>query len=174
MPIKDKFVSSGKAGSWSVKYYQDPWLQLSGRFLAGTSFTLTKTDLLQKRSKTKQSRSGKLKYKSKTKEGLEVELLLRFKPEKYRHMATLQADASEAIQLPNRNVIVKRLRHTDRSIGLKIAHKGGWHAPGNEEGGRGRAAGLDMTQTIAMMMLSLYQVLQLSKAIDKSAAGGAS
>ena len=52
---KDKLIRKGKAGTWDVKYYADPWLELSGRFLDGTTFHLTKTELLQKRSKRKRS-----------------------------------------------------------------------------------------------------------------------
>ena len=44
------------------------------------------------------------------------------------------------------------------------------HVDGDRERGE---AGADATRTLAMMMLSLYQVLQLSKAIDKDAASGA-
>lgn len=169
---KDKLIRKGKAGTWDVKYYADPWLELSGRFLDGTTFHLTKTELLQKRSKRKRSRSGKIKFKSKTKKGFEAELLLRFKPDKYRHMATLKADAAEAIQVPE-PVVVKRVRFDDRAIGVKVAHKGEWRAsPVDGDRERGEA-GADATRTLAMMMLSLYQVLQLSKAIDKDAASGA-
>ena len=42
---KDKFVSKGKAGTWDVKYFADPWLNLTGRLLDGTNFELTKTEL---------------------------------------------------------------------------------------------------------------------------------
>ena len=122
--------------------------------------------------KRKRSRSGKIKFKSKTKKGFEAELLLRFKPDKYRHMATLKADAAEAIQVPE-PVVVKRVRFDDRAIGVKVAHKGEWRAsPVDGDRERGEA-GADATRTLAMMMLSLYQVLQLSKAIDKDAASGA-
>lgn len=165
---KDKFVRKGKAGTWNVRYFSDPWLRLSGRLLDGTSFDLVQTELLQMRSKTKRSASGKMKHKSKKKAGFELELRLRFKPSKYRHMATLKVDAEQAVQLPP-PVEMKRMRYTDREIGLRVACKGGWSV--NDPGGdssKALGSGTDAEQVAAMMFLSLYQVLNLSKAIDKS------
>ena len=168
---KDKFRSKGQAGSWQVSYYRDPWLRLSGQFQDGTSFELVKTELLQKRSKWHTSRSGKRKHKSKTKHGFEAHLRLRFKPAKYRHMAALQADAAQAVQLPP-GVELKRLRHTDRELGLRVVGKGPWSVVPRK--GTVLGTGCDGTNMLSLLFLSLFQILNLSKAIDKSAASGES
>lgn len=165
---KSKLERQGQVGAWKVRFFRDPWLQLSGRLLDGTSFELSQTDLHQARSKRKRSRSGKIKFKSKTKSAFEAELRLRFKPAKYRHMATLKADAEQAVQLPQ-GVTMKRLRYSDRELGLRVTSKSSWCVRGPEERvGRG----IDATRALSLMFLSLYQILNLSKAIQKSAAAG--
>ena len=165
---KDKFVRKGKAGTWNVRYFSDPWLRLSGRMLDGTNFDLVQTELLQMRSKVKRSASGKMKHKSKKKTGFELELRLRFKPSKYRHMANLKVDAEQAVQLPP-SVELKRVRYTDREIGLRVASKGEWSvAEAGDRSSKVIGSGTDAAQAVAMMFLSLYQILNLSKAIDKS------
>ena len=40
-----------EATGWKVKYYVDPWLSLTGRFLDGSVFRLVATTKLQKRRK---------------------------------------------------------------------------------------------------------------------------
>jgi len=165
-PVHDrsKLVNKGHVGAWKVKFFEDPWFQLSGRFLDGTGFELTQTDLHQARSKTKRSRSGKLKHKSKTKSAFRAELRLRFKPAKYRHMAALKAEAEEAVQLPS-GVELKRLRYNDREIGLRVASKSEWSV---RQGSKLLSRGVDGTRALSMMFLSLFQILNLSKAIQKA------
>lgn len=165
---KAKFKDKGTAGPWKVKFYRDPWLSLSGRFADGTSFQLVQTDLHQDRSQVKRSSSGKYKHKSKTKSAFEAELRLRFKPEKYRHMANLKTDAEQAVQLPD-GIELKKLRYNDKEIGLRIAGKGPWSVM-QQKAMLGE--GFDGTRTLSLMFLSLFQILNLSKAIDKSAASG--
>lgn len=178
---KEKLHGKGQAGPWKVSFYRDPWLQLSGRFADGTSFDLVHTELTQARTQVKRSHSGKPKHKSKTKHGYEAELRLRFKPSKYRHMASLQADAEEAVQLPA-GAVLKKLKHTDRDLVLRVAGKGSWSVVQGVAGG-GQAAkkradvvgdGPDGTRLLSLMFLSLFQILNLSKAIDKAAASGES
>lgn len=151
---KNKFVRKGKAGLWNVKYYEDSWLNLGGQLADGTKFTITFTEKHQDRSRTKRSASGKLKHKSKTKSACQAVVTLKAKDKRYPNTGQLGPQARGAVQLP-RGVQVKDLSAQDNVLTLKTASKSSWTVDSG-------------TALLSQMLLSLYQVLNLSKAIDKA------
>ncbi len=160
---RDKFVSEGSAGPWKVKFYRDPWLQLQGRLLDGTSFQVAAIELSQYRSRWKTSASGKSKHKSKTKTATEAVLCLRPKITKYEHAVQFSAEAAkDAVKLPDW-VALKSIDITDRGLTLKVKAKAPWNIAS-----RGKQPERDGVHMIAMMFLSLYQILNLSRAMSKA------
>lgn len=161
-----KLVRTGKVHQWNVKFYVDKWLLLSGRLLDGTTFRLAATTRWQARSKTKRSSSGKTKWKHKTKESTVLGLRLRFKPERYSHVATI-ADAKRAVQLPKG--VTLRAVATSSDSALLAATLPKWE---NVPAGREPGNSVSGPHTVAMMFLSLYQVLNLSKELDRAGKAG--
>ncbi|MEM7232781.1 MAG: hypothetical protein AAF517_11425 [Planctomycetota bacterium] len=169
---KEKFVRNGQANTWKVKFYEDPWLELKGRLLDGTSFQLGITDRTQHRSKTKRSASGKLKTKSKSKRSSVAVLRLKIKPRKYPGLEAYAEDAEGALQLPT-SAMGKDMFVDENGLVLKVLLNDSWKANArkhHEEAVVGD--GIDIT---ARMFLSCYQVLNLAKTVAKrgGAEGGA-
>lgn len=158
-----KFTHKGKAGTWNVKYYDDAWLSMSGKLLDGTGFQLVVSERFQQRSKWKRSSSGKMKHKTKTKSGTAATLRLKPKASKYVDLAKVNDDASQAIQLPYW-VDSKGLQQNEGTFVLKTATRAEWEIPVKG----GPAEEFNGTEMIAAMFLSLYQILNLSKAITKA------
>ncbi len=159
---REKLTGEGKAGGWDVKYYVSPWLTLTGRFLDGSRFDIRLITRFQARKKWKRSRSGKSKRKIKTKESLRVYVGLRIKAEKYAHVGQLAQGAAPAVKLPAE----ARLHHlgiTADALDLTV-DASGWTAGAPQTPPAGQA---NAPHLVALMLLSLYQVLNLSKAIDK-------
>ena len=151
--LKKKLSGEGKEGSWEVKHYTDPWLQLQGRFLDGTTFLVDVTDRFQKKSRWVQSRSGKRKHKTKAKTATVFQVRLKPKAKRYQHLSELGRNAAGALQLPP-GVESKKFEVEDGSLLVKAQEKDAWDT----------AAG---KQTVAMMFLSLYQILNLSRTMTK-------
>lgn len=151
---KGKKVNSGRAGIWNVDYYEDSWLNLTGKLLDGSRLTLTLTEKYQYRHRKKRSASGKIKHKSKTKTGVQAVVSLKSKEEKYPVTKKLAKQVRGAVQLP-RAVNVKRLSVQKGVLMLKAATKGDWTVN-------------SASHLLSQMMLSLYQVLNLSRRIDKA------
>lgn len=150
----DKFVKKGKAGHWNVKYYEDAWLNLSGQLVDGTKFTVTLIEKHQDRSRTKRSASGKLKHKTKTKSGVQAVVSLKPKEKRYPNAGQLGREARGAVQLPP-GVLLKDLSTRENVLTLKTASKSAWTVDSG-------------VQLLSQMLLSLYQVLNLSREIDKA------
>ena len=104
---RSKHVRDGRVGAWSVAYFEDPWLTLSGRFQDGSAFRIAMVERQQNRKKTKYSRSGKMKTKHKTKASSQALVQLRPKAKRYGQLDTLGRDARRAVQLP-RDLDTKR------------------------------------------------------------------
>jgi hypothetical protein len=152
--IKHKLVNKGKAGVWNVDYYEDSWLKLRGKLLDGTRFTLELTEKYQYRHRKKRSASGKIKHKSKTKYAVQAIVSLKPKEKRYPDAEQLGQQARGALQLPQATQ-VKELSAQDNVLTLKTARKG--------------KHGCDSsTDLLSGMLLSLYQVLNLSRKIGKS------
>lgn len=151
---RSKLVNEGKAGVWNVKFYEDPWLNLQGQLMDGTRFTVCLTEKHQDRSRTKRSASGKLKHKSKTKSAVQAVVSLKPKEKRYPNAGALGAQARGAVQLPH-GVELKDLSTRENVLTLKTASKAGWSVDSG-------------SQLLSQMLLSLYQVLNLSRQIDKA------
>lgn len=141
---------------WKIDKHQYEWLKLQGQFLDKTRFFLTATELSKTQYGWKRSRSGKSKYKSKTKAvGLDVVLTLNYPQRRYAAVNILQNDVNSAIKLPNL-AYMKGLKVTEKAMHLNV-RIASQVAENSEE----------IYQTITMMFLSLYQVLNLAKALSK-------
>ena len=156
--VKKKFSHNGESGAWTVKYYTDTWLKLEGRFLDGTAFLVEVVERFQERSRWATSRSGKKKRKTKTKSATVFRLRLKPKAKRYQHLSEIGANAQGALQLPEA-VQTKGLQVEDGGLSVKVQSKADWQA------GEGK-------QVVAMMFISLYQILNLSRAITKPGSQG--
>ncbi|MEL6760140.1 MAG: hypothetical protein AAFP04_07020 [Myxococcota bacterium] len=161
-----KYQRKAKVGRWTVRYFVDPWLRLEGRLLDGTRFLVTMIAKTQQRTRTKRSRSGKTKHKRKTKFGAEALVTLKVKPARYRHLASLSEDAIGALQLTE-DTERKQMTIDERGLGLRVKLSPSWRATLPDESSRAASG----THALAMMFLSLYQILNLSRAIEKKAGG---
>lgn len=160
--VASKSNGGAEIRGWKVKFFEDPWLSMSGQFVDGTRFFLEATEKFQKRSKWKQSSSGKMKHKTKTKSATQLSLHLAVKPKRYPALERVHAQADGALQLPKK-VMVKRVDTAADSLGLRVLIKSEWDCPPPGEA----SAAIDGRELVASMFLSLYQVLNLAKAVAK-------
>lgn len=143
---------------FKIDLFRDEWLKLQGQFLDKTRFILTATELYQTKYGWKQSRSGKSKYKSKSKpKGLEFSLALTCSRRRYEAIKVLQNEVTSAVKLPDM-ILVKRLRVTDKEMELTTKMPPSYLS--------GDSTNL-IYRTITMMYFSLYQVLNLAKMLSK-------
>jgi len=156
-----KKTGDGKVGPWKVKYFTDPWLDLSGRFLDGTSFRLQGLEKFQARRKTYTSSSGKSKSKSKTKSALQVTLSLKPSAKQYENPEAIASKFEGTTQLPSWSDRKSVGLHKDR-LQLTAQTSEEWHGkplPANPDHNN-YASGPHL---VAMMFLSMYQALNESK-----------
>lgn len=139
---------------WKIKIYQDSWLNVQGKFRDNTKFQLNFIEHNQNIYGWKKSRSGKSKHKSKNKfKGLEIKLKLAFSHRKYGAIQVLQEDAIGAIKLPS-DASIKNIKITSKYIQLTV---------------KLLAIKSELIyQTVVMMFLSLYQILNLARILSKS------
>jgi len=149
-----KKVGKGKVGVWNVDYYEDPWLNIQGQLLDGTRFTAGLTEKYQYRHRKKYSASGKIKHKSKTKTALQAVVSVKPKEKRYPGAGQLGQQAHGAVQVPA-TAQVKSLSVRENVLALKTASRGDWTVDAT-------------THLLSQMLLSLYQVLNLSRKIDKA------
>lgn len=141
---------------WRLELFRDEWLNLEGEFRDGTRFELSLAELNQKSSGWKRSASGKSKYKSKTKpKGCEIGLAFKYRKNRYGAIELLAKEAKAAIKLPPA-AKMKKLNFSDRSVQLIVK---GVSEMTNHSGSAYPA--------IAMMFLSLYQILNLARMLSK-------
>ncbi|WP_083637028.1 hypothetical protein [Leptolyngbya sp. 'hensonii'] len=153
---KTTTVAHRYRSGWKVDLFEDPWLKLRGRFADGTRFCMTATELGQTAYGWKRGRSGKNKYKSKTKsKGTELAVTLTYSQRKYGAVKVLQDSWQNAIKLPA-GVRLKRVRLTDKGMLLQVT------APPDMTPARD-----NLYKTVTMMFLSLYQVLNLARVLSK-------
>jgi hypothetical protein len=146
---------------WKLDRFCDRWLDLKGRFLDGSRFDLSVTEFYQKAYGWKRGRSGKSKYKTKSKsKGWEVALTLKYSARKYGATQVLQQEIQDAIQLPSQAVL-KGLKVTPKSIQLVVKVRPNASSPTDE------INEAELYRTITMMFLSLYQVLNLAKLLSR-------
>jgi hypothetical protein len=158
-----KLTGRGKTRTgWDVMSYVDRWLSLQARLMDGTHLRVEMTERTDKRSKTKRSRSGKYKTKSKTLSDALVRVRLQVKPEKYQHLERLESRSWDAVRIPV-GTRLKSLSVEQDRLDMTVLVDDPWaaeHAP----------PCVNASQVVAMSLLSLYQLLNLSRAIDKKAA----
>ena len=80
---EDHLQRKGKVGRWNAEFYVDQWLQLQGRLVDGTKFTIRLIEKQQLRRRQKTSASGRQKTKTKTKSSSEAILTLKVKGKRY-------------------------------------------------------------------------------------------
>ncbi len=178
---KSKFTHKGKAGHWNVQHYHDSWLSLEGRLLDGTKFSLHLAEKHQARSRMKRSSRGKMKYKSKSKNSSEATLFLKVKAEKYPQLAALGEGVQAAVQLPYW-AHPKSVEVNGETLMLRVTTPTAWKvdgppAPADEKAApkkkpQQQGSHADGVELVMSMFLSLYQVLNLSRAIQKSSSPG--
>ena len=135
---------------WKLDIFEDQWLTLEGKFIDSTNFSLTVTDL-NRRAYGSNAR-GKSKSKNKPK-GTEINLKLSFPSKKYGSIHVIQKAAPEAVKLPEL-VNLKRMKVTGKAIDLTVNTPYFSNYP-------------EMYQTITMMFLSLYQILNFAKLLSR-------
>jgi hypothetical protein len=135
---------------WKLDIFEDRWLTVEGKFLDSTNFSLTLTDL-NRRAYGSNAR-GKSKSKNKPK-GTEINLKLSFPSKKYGSIHVIQKAAPEAVKLPEL-VNLKRMKVTPKAIDLTVNTPYFSNYP-------------EMYQTITMMFLSLYQILNFAKMLSR-------
>lgn len=157
-----KLDHTDEIGRTTERFYVDPWLKISGRFLDGTSFQIGFLDRMRVRHVVKYSASGKRKSKTKRKAKLSIVVQLKVKPERYPALPHVADSSRGAVQIPP-GCVVLGLKSNGPTLSLKVEPPEYWDVemPGEP------AADPNGTNIIAMMMLSLYQVLTLAKTIDK-------
>lgn len=135
---------------WKLDIFEEQWLTLEGKFLDSTNFSLTLTDLNRRAYGT--NARGKWKSKNKPK-GTEINLKLSFPSKKYGSIHVIQKAAPEAVKLPE-EVNLKRMKVTGKTIDLTVNTPYFSNYP-------------EMYQTITMMFLSLYQILNFAKLLSR-------
>ncbi|GAB4232220.1 MAG: hypothetical protein Kow00121_60360 [Elainellaceae cyanobacterium] len=153
-----------RRSGWKIDYFRDSWLNISGYFLDGTHFSLAATELHITQYGWKRSRSGKSKFKKKSKpKAQELELTMTCPRRKYGAISVLQQDAIHAIQLPDA-VRLMRFKSSDRRLSL-TAKTPAWVTATPEDD--------PLYQTITLMFLSLYQILNLARVLSKNSSHSA-
>lgn len=161
--LKKKRTAKGpyiKRRGWKQALYADPWFRLSGKFLDNTEFTLSLKEFAVVRSGVQRSRSGKMKRKTKTKsKGVLMTLLLKFSRKRYGAIALFQEDLSSAVVLPS-GIQLQKIKANDHKLFMQIRVPAHSHLLMSSDG---------IYQLFTRMLLSAYQVLNLSKTLSKAA-----
>lgn len=155
---KRKRTGEGYVGPWTVTYYSDPWLRISGRFADGTAFRIAVVEKYQSRSKWKRSASGKSKAKHKSKAATQASVRLIPKRKRYQHVEQVANQAKSMLLLPGW-ARVKKLNATPRGLALSTTTDVNWTVRPRDP-----HSGYDGVELVAKMLLSLYQVLHVSAA----------
>lgn len=147
---KIQTIPHARKRGWKIDIFEDKWLTIEGVFVDSTNFCLTATELNRRAYGT--NARGKSKSKNKPK-GTEINLKLSFPSKKYGSIHIIQKAAPEAVKLPA-GAKLKRMKVTSKAIDLTVK------TPQilNQE---------QMYQTITMMFLSLYQVLNFAKILSR-------
>lgn len=141
-------------------FFESNWLIVSGRFADGTRYQLR-----LKETAVIKERKGKVKPK-----GTEISLLLAYQEKRYGGVAQI-GDAARAISLP-RGVQTQSLKLANNRLRLTARVRPSRHIaysrPFSRYTGESSPAQLDLLyQTITMMLLSAYQILNLGRALAK-------
>lgn len=155
---KTETINHPHKSGWKIDKYEHEWLKIRGQFCDKTRFVLSATGLSKSQYGWKRSSSGKSKYKTKSKSlGLDVLLHLTYPQRRYGAVKILQSDITDAVKLPKLSYM-RELNVNEKSIHMNVRI-----APQVEDNLE------ELYQTITMMFLSLYQVLNLAKVLSKAA-----
>lgn len=160
-PITDKknkteTIPHPHKNQWKIDKHEHEWLKLKGQFLDKTRFELTATGLSKMQYGWKRTSRGKNKYKTKNKSlGFDLVLTLVYPQRRYGAVKILQNDISAAVKLP-KLAYMRGLRMTEKAMYMTVRI-----VPQVEDNLE------EIYQTITMMFLSLYQVLNLAKVLSK-------
>ncbi|AFY30986.1 hypothetical protein [Calothrix sp. PCC 7507] len=153
---KTETIPHPQKSGWKIDKHQHAWLEVKGQFLDKTRFAIAATGISKTQYGWKRGRSGKHKYKTKTKSlGLDVILNLTYPQRRYGAVKILQPEIGNAVKLPKLSYM-KGLEVGEKSMYMNVRM-----APQVEDNQE------EIYQTITMMFLSLYQVLNLAKLLSK-------
>lgn len=158
---KRKSVGTGTAGVWQVTYYIDPWLRLNGQFADGTTYRVALVEKFQSRTKSKRSSSGKTKVKTKTKSATQTTVRLCPKRKRFQNVAQGAERVESLLQLPEW-VRVKGAMASEKALILSTVTGESWDVRRQNP-----QTSFDGVEMVARMLLSLYQVLNVSTAPSK-------
>jgi hypothetical protein len=146
--VEDKrfLVREFERAHWKCKLYVQPWLRLRGRLVDGTRFDLRAVERQEVRTCWKTNARGKSKHKRKVKVSALLDVSLS--PKGPAALAGLGDQVARAAKLPP-GVRLVRARAEADSLGLRASL--------NLTDARTRF--LDLERSIALMLLSLYQVV---------------
>ncbi|MDG2220078.1 MAG: hypothetical protein P8L85_01775 [Rubripirellula sp.] len=153
-----KLLRKGKVSYWNVKFYMDRWLEVRGNFVDGTKYTITLIEKQQDRHRTKRSASGKLKHKYKTKNSSEAIVNLKIKQKRYPQARNKYNHIKNAIKLPSW-VNLKSVTADGDQLTLRTTTSSKWDAVGPKT----KRPAKDGVNWMAMMFLSMYRLLNVSK-----------
>lgn len=153
-----KLLRKGKVSYWNVKFYMDRWLEVRGNFVDGTKYTITLIEKQQDRHRTKRSASGKLKHKYKTKNSSEAIVSLKIKQKRYPQARNKYKNIKNAVKLPPW-VNLKSVTADGNQLTLRTTTSSKWDAVGPKT----KRPAKDGVNWMAMMFLSMYRLLNVSK-----------
>lgn len=166
---RDTYLRSGSVGHWDVKFYANDWFTVTGKLKDGSRFTISIKEKHQDRSRWKRSRSGKSKHKSKVKTSEEITLVIRPKEKRYPDLVKLVPDAPKALQIP-KYADLKSFSFQQQAIVLKLAVRQSCIWQSSLEGEKSVQRQVkERVNLLAMMLLSVYQMLNLSRELQKNA-----
>lgn len=161
---KEAFVKKGHVGYWNVDFFVNEWFTLNGRLLDGSKFSFSIKEKQQNRSRTSRSASGKTKHKTKVKNAEEILMTVRPKEKRYPQLVKLVPEAAKALQIP-KYAELKSFTFQQSAIVLKLSIRDldcEWRH------GKNTAKQVkERVKLLAMMLLSVYQLLNLCRDINK-------
>ncbi len=128
------------------EYFADPWLNFRGRFADGTRFQITAVEYYVVCTWRNENNNARRREKHK---GLRLQLLLRYAPEQYADLPRLANGAEAAVQLP-RYVALQHLDVQGDRLEMKVKLPG-------------KVTASLLAQTLTLMLLSAYQILNLAR-----------
>jgi hypothetical protein len=150
-----RLVRELERGVWKCKVYVQPWLRLRGRLVDGTRFEVRAVERQEVRTCWKQTSRGKQKHKRKVKSTALLDVTLAAKSARAGDLSAHGALLTRAVQLPEQSQLV-RAQATAEELALRA------RVPGSDPA--------RIERTVAMMMLSLYQVLGFAQQQRKETA----
>lgn len=139
-----------------IDYFRNDWLKIKGQFIDETRFWLTIDELNSIKYSSPTLNNDKTIYKLSSKfQGLDIIITLIFPRRQYGAVKILQNQLKEAIKITE-TAQIKRIKVTDKNMSLTVNLPNS--VSDNQE---------VLYETINMMFLSIYQVLNLVRMLSK-------